>query len=288
MSLLNLPIKGNCYLIIGSYALGVRPAKDIDIICYKEDIQVATTKGDDYICSFDYQGKKVECLLADKQESLQVILNDYSYLNGYEAPLKVLYAIKAGHITFPHKQWEKHIMDYHILRKMLGYPYIMLESVKDLVKLHKKCTEERIGKQRLPKLIGVSKEKFFDDNVTKYVEHDSIHYMVAHKEHPMYWYMQRDHTKVECHKDLWDQFSQEDKLHCVMEECYTIALERHVIPNIKTGRITLNYHDAFKWALMRVCTTLCSGWFRQFAIDHYFDVLNNYNKEYYKLLKLPE
>ena len=61
MSLLNLPIKGNCYLIIGSYALGVRPAKDIDIICYKEDIQVATTKGDDYICSFDYQGKKVEC-----------------------------------------------------------------------------------------------------------------------------------------------------------------------------------------------------------------------------------
>ena len=283
------------YLIIGSYALGIRPAKDIDIICYKEDIEVEITNGDDYVCSFMYQGRKIECLLADKQESLAYLLKGElreKWDSVIADPIE-LFIIKAGHITFPHRQWEKHIGDYHILKKLVessvlwtyeGFP----EETQERIKLHRKCTEERIGKQRLPKLKGVSKEQFFDDNVKKYLIHDDIHYMVAHKEHPMYWYMQRDHTKVECHKDLWDAFSYEDKIHCVMEECYTIALERHIIPTIKGDRAGFPAHEAFKWALMRVCTTLTSGFFRQFSIDNYFTVLNNYNKEYTKLLKLPE
>jgi hypothetical protein len=288
MTLLNLPISK--YLIIGSYALGIRLAKDIDVICYKQDIQVETTKGDDYVCSFEYKGRKIECLLADKQESLQVmleVLENSSY--GNIANYDILFALKAGHIIYPHRQFEKHMLDFSILKQLVAdkdqYNHYYIDY---LTKLHRKSTEERIGKQRLPKLIGVSKEQFFDDNVKKYVEHDSIHYMVAHKEHPMYWYMQHDHSKVECHKELWDNFTFEDKIHCVMEECYVIALERHIIPTIKGDRIGLNYHEAFKWALMRVCTTLTSGWFRLFAIDHYFNVLNNYNKEYYKLLKLSD
>ncbi len=71
-----------------------------------------------------------------------------------------------------------------------------------------------------------------------------------------------------------------------MEECYTIALERHILPTMHGDKIGLGYQEAFKWALMRVCTNLTSGWFRQYAIDNYYTVLNNYNKEYYKLLKL--
>jgi hypothetical protein len=288
---MNLPIKK--YLIVGSAAMGCRPAKDIDVICYKGDIEVETSTGDDYACSFMHNGWKIECLLADKQESFQEFLKDA--IVDEEGPKDiasegVLFAIKAGHITFPHRQWEKHIMDYHILKKIVyeAYNPLGIVWIEKMTKLHKKCTEDRLGKQKLPKLIGTTKEEFFDDYVVKYVEHDSIHQMVAHKEFPMYHYMQKDHTLVECHKELWDQFSHEDKLHCVMEECYVIALERHIIPTIKGDRVGLNYHDAFKWALMRVCTTLCSGWFRQFAIDHYFEVLNSYNKEYYKLLKLPD
>jgi hypothetical protein len=288
--MLNLPIKK--YLIVGSYALGVRPAKDIDVICYKADIETETSEGDDYACSFMHQGRRIECLLADKQESLQFFLKKYAHYRNINAPTEVLLAIKGGHITFPHRQWEKHIMDYHILRGMLDWDYSDCVGpeleIDELIKLHKKSTEERIGKQKLPKLKGVSKEEFFDDFVVKYVEHDSIHQMVAHREKPMYSYMQRNPESVQCDQDLWDKFPEIDKLHCVMEECYVIALERHIIPTIKGDRIGMNYHDAFKWALMRVCTTLCSGWFRQWSIDHYFEILNNYNKEYYKLLKLPE
>lgn len=285
--MLNLPIKK--YLVIGSAAMNCRPAKDIDVICYKADIEVETSVGDDYACSFMHNGWKIECLLADKQDSLQRVLEYAEATGNGIAPPEYLFAIKAGHITFPHRQWEKHIMDYHILKAIIKdedvyNPYL----IRDLTKQHKKSTEDRLGKQKLPKLKGTTKEEFFDDFVVKYVEHDAIHQMVAHKEFPMYHYMQKDHTLVECHKELWEEFSHEDKLHCVMEECYVIALERHIIPTLKGDRVGLNYHDAFKWALMRVCTTLCSGWFREYAIDHYFEVLNSYNKEYYKLLKLPE
>lgn len=292
--MLSLPIKR--YLLVGSYALGVRPAKDIDVICYREDIEVETSEGDDYACSFVYNGWKVECLLADEQESLQFILKHN--IHKTVADRGMLWAIKAGHIMFPHRQWEKHIMDYHILKSSVNvyglnvtfrehfgdYSEATQMSYRDVSKLHKKSTEDRLGKQKLPKLKGTTKEEFFDDFVVKYIEHDSIHQMVAHKEKPMYSYMQHDPNIVECDKELWNAFTFEEKVWCVTEECYVIALERHVIPTLKGDRVGLNSHEAFKWALMRVCTTLCSGWFRQFAIDHYFDILNNYNREYIKLL----
>ena len=67
-----LPV--NKYVIVGSAVLGIRFEKDIDIIAYIDDIKVETT-GDDYIRVFNFQGKKVEILIADNQESLKYILN---------------------------------------------------------------------------------------------------------------------------------------------------------------------------------------------------------------------
>ena len=38
--------------------------------------------------------------------------------------------------------------------------------------------------------------------------------------------------------------------------------------------------EAFDWALMRICTNLCSGWFREFATNNYFIIKKLYNKNY--------
>jgi hypothetical protein len=43
-----------------------------------------------------------------------------------------------------------------------------------------------------------------------------------------------------------------------------IALERYLIP-----MITKNQEYSYKLALVRICTTLTRGWFRQFVIDNY-------------------
>src|SRR4051812_40455195 len=48
-----------------------------------------------------------------------------------------------------------------------------------------------------------------------------------------------------------------------------IALERYLIPmNSK------NHEFSYQSALVRICTTLTKGWFRQFAIDNYPRLLN--------------
>lgn len=272
----DLPIKK--YIVIGSVALGVSRTKDVDVICYFKDIEVDVS-GTNHIRSFYFKGKKIECHLADNQESLRELLEEY-----YDKPELIhecLYILKAGHIHTAQRNqmlWEKHIHDYHILRKMIKLKIVDKYKMDRLIRLHRKTTNQRV-KERTPKLHGVSKEMFFDDSVIKYYEHDDIHKCMAHKRKPMYEYMQLDSTKVECDRSLWDEFSNEEKIQCVLEECYVIALERKVIPSKVSGKVQ-NHFNAVRWALYRVCTTLCSGWFRQFAIDNYYEILNSINNDY--------
>ena len=41
-----------------------------------------------------------------------------------------------------------------------------------------------------------------------------------------------------------------------------------------------NAQEAFDWSLMRICTNLCSGWFRQFATDNFYRIKEYYNTRY--------
>ena len=52
-----------------------------------------------------------------------------------------------------------------------------------------------------------------------------------------------------------------------------IALERYLIP-----MISKNQETSYNLALVRICTTLTKGWFRQFAIDNY-PRLSNLDKD---------
>jgi hypothetical protein len=274
--LIDLPIRK--FVIVGSYALNNRYAKDIDVICYEADIQtLEMLTGNQWIKSFTWNGRKVECLLADNQEYLKILLENTGPRSRVAQPIE-LFVMKAGHITFPHRQWEKHIHDYHYLKAIVG-KWAKDAYVQDKIKLHRKETAKH-QRARTPRLKGVTKEQFFDDNVTKYYVHDHIHYAMAHKEKPMYEYMQHDTTKVECDKALWEAFTEQEKNQCVMEEAYVIALERHIIPTMKGDRVGLNAHEAFKHSLMRICTNLCSGFFREWAINNYFTILNSYNPNY--------
>jgi len=67
---------------------------------------------------------------------------------------------------------------------------------------------------------------------------------------------------------------------CVLEESYVIALERKIIPMLNGISEPISSKDAFNWSLMRICTTLCSGWFREFATDNWSKIINFYDKNY--------
>ena len=118
------------------------------------------------------------------------------------------------------------------------------------------------------------KDTFFTDEVPYLYDHDTIHEAVKHLDKPAYQYYMRDGEQVMCDKDKFNKLDKIVKLYGVLEESYVLALERSVIPFNSSPR------KAFEMALMKVCTSITSGWFREFAYDNYFEVLNMYHGSY--------
>ena len=56
------------------------------------------------------------------------------------------------------------------------------------------------------------------------------------------------------------------------EEGFVIALERKIIPYLDKD---VDARSAFMWAIMRIGTNLTSGWFRDFAIDNYINIIKH-------------
>lgn len=159
--------------------------------------------------------------------------------------------------------WDAHITKYHkfILPLLEDSSHLSNPVLLERIKLTKKAYP-----QGNPNLMQ-SNEMFFDDPVEKVYDHDFLHELYAYEDRPMFEKLKHEgeEGKAWCAKDLWEQLSQLQKLQCVAEESYVIATERFMVPN------DWNYptKKAFYYALKKVCTTLTSGWFRDFAIDNF-------------------
>ncbi len=123
-----------------------------------------------------------------------------------------------------------------------------------------------------PKL-DVSKMEFFEDSVNYIYDHDSIHAAVAIRPSPAYTHYMRDGSEVMTSKEKFMSVSEEIRLLGVYEESCVLALERSQIPNNFTGP---SPKWSFQYALQKVCTSITSGWFREWAWEHYEDVLSLY------------
>jgi hypothetical protein len=186
--------------------------------------------------------------------------------------LRGLAAIKRSHLWRDHF-FEKHITQYHQHLKKHRDP-----RDDQFIKDRAKATKEMI-RYAQPSLLK-SNEEFFDDAVDKKFDHDWLHELAAFGDHPIYLDMKRDTSLAWCEKDLWDQFPQEKKLQCVAEETTVIAIERFLVPN----NWKYSLFGAYYKALTKVCTTLSSGWFRDFAIDNHPEVMALFNKQ--KMIEL--
>jgi len=289
-------------LVVGSKALkfnfpeSERSINDIDIIALDEDIkklieylQPKSIKTNEYITTLFgikndefFTTKNVELLNATNSTSLKMYLEydkDRPTLeNGIKyASKEVIFSLKKSHIHFPIK-FDKHIKDYTFLyEKMNG-----VDVLKHITKINFKETEERLGKLKTPSLKKAT-DNFFGQSekyVTYFFIHDDIHKVMAHYDRPLYEKMQKDSTSAFCVKDMWLDFTFEEKCKCVLEEAYVIALERKVIPSIFGGKDWVSHKEALDWSLMRICTTLCSGCFREFATDNFFKIKEYINPDY--------
>lgn len=300
------------FLIVGSQAIKhhypdfPRTPHDTDIIVSRETYESAISNKDDIegiqerrgfssIVKFKGLGY-IEYFIADDVESFKVLLENGGN-ESYASP-EVLYSMKKSHIHYP-LRFEKHIHDYLFLREKLRQEKDLsleddLNSHLDwcdelpiFTALHKKCVEQVFGELRTPKMTE-SKSKFFGKSkkyVTSYYVHDDMHKAIAlmHAGDPVYQQILADGAEVETDLLKWSKLSLQHKIWCVLEEVYVIALERKIIPPLFEGGLGLTPKQAFDWALMRVCTTLCDGFFREFATRAYNEIQKQYNPDYVHL-----
>lgn len=109
------------------------------------------------------------------------------------------------------------------------------------------------------------KQGFFTDSVGYKYEHDDIHAAVAAPLPPAYTLYATEGEEVLSSKEKFFALPEAERLRGVYEEACVLALERSLIPypGVKTPR------EAFLYALMKVCTSITSGWFREWAWENY-------------------
>jgi hypothetical protein len=88
--------------------------------------------------------------------------------------------------------------------------------------------------------------------------------------------------EVKASKQKFNSGPEKMRLNGVLEEAYVLALERSIIPH--PGALTPK--QAFDKALMKVCTSITSGWFREYAWENYYEVQKLYNPGYVDLFNL--
>lgn len=192
-------------------------------------------------------------------------------VNGFNVvALKGLFIIKRSHL-WRDLSFGKHIAHFH---KYLNSHRGELDK-GDWVVYKERLLATQVEFPRKHPRLNVSVIEFFDDYVTKKYDHDYLHELLAYEDKPMYSRLQRDTTKAWCEKDLWDSLTQLQKVQCVAEETQVIAVERFMVPN-NWGYIP---RLAYMKSLEKVCTTLTSGWFRDFAIDNYPSIVLQFDAQ---------
>jgi hypothetical protein len=190
--------------------------------------------------------------------------------------LRGLMLIKRSHLHRP-LGFEKNIRDYHEIKSLTtprsGLGPVSGEVYDRLLKKLTKQTKDLYG-DRVPSL-KKSKSEFFDDYVTKHFEHDEIHAATCYGDRPIFEELKLEGDEsVWCERSLWEALPNFRKVQCVQEEAFVISLERFIIPNLVLDKPHRSAKMAFGMAVSKICTTLCSGWFRDFAIENWPQVMN--------------
>lgn len=132
-----------------------------------------------------------------------------------------------------------------------------------------------------PKLDRSKSEFFSGDMVTYVYDHDDVHKAVAVGSVPAYTLYAVDGQQVLSDKRKFFAADPQVQLDGVSEEAYVLAIERSLVPH--PGVLTPR--QAWLKALEKVCTSITSGWFREFAWENYYEVVGRYDPTYINKFK---
>jgi hypothetical protein len=202
--------------------------------------------------------------------------NSISASFGKIPTLDVLFLLKSSHRfrkDSPH--FWKTAADYHKM-KIAG-----AKIPDELLHVHK-LREKETYTNKHPSLMK-KKEDFFSSDGVKYVyDHDSIHMAVKLYDRPAYTYFAKDGHEVMSDKEKFFAAPYEIKLASVIEETTVLAIERSLVPH--PGVLT--HHAAWMMSLSKVCSSITSGWWREWAYQNIFSAAKNYPANYHEKFQI--
>lgn len=277
-------------LLIGSKALEYhdiptgRPIKDLDYIstiedyhaflnAYEAGIKIAKPLSSNSMYVEFKNGSRREFSIAwpgsSNEECLNYARNVES--NPFVPSIDFLLMIKLSHRykkNSPH--FLKTMQDIRLLRKHGA------NLNKDLSQLLRNRERETYNYPH-PSLMQ-DKSGFFHDQGSLYVyEHDDIHKAVAVDDTPAYTKFSKDGEEVMVDRSKWDKLPDRIRNLAGLEESYVLAIERSLVPFVGV----LTRKQAFLKALEKVCTSITSGWFREWCWEHYDEIVAMYDESYY-------
>lgn len=280
-------------VIIGSVALnkfGVNKVpNDFDIIGNYKNVLAFFVKND-VIKKYPIQlGKKIVGESSSRyieaeitwdnscaKELFEIIKNDNltqtEIIDGviyYYPSINILYMLKMSHRFLkntPH--FLKTMNDIKLLRKMSAF------IQNDHLEIYNRRMKETYNYKH-PNLHSTKKDFFVDTRLYKY-DHDQIHEIVAQGDMPAYKYYKISNEEVLCSKELFYSVDETIRLNGGVEEAMVLALERSQIPN----DFKINPKKSFDMALEKVCTSITSGWFREYCWENYSNIQSLYDVNY--------
>ena len=130
--------------------------------------------------------------------------------------------------------------------------------------------------------LSQDKKNFFDASVKYTYDHDDIHRAVAVGPVPAYTKFSVDGAEVKCSRKKFVNLHHTERLQAGLEEAYVLAIERSLVPHPGV----LLPREAFMKALMKVCTSITSGWFREYCWEYHDEIAAMYNEDFFDKFKV--
>lgn len=284
-------------VLVGSRALEIlvkcmgkelyRPCVDLDYLCTEEEWkeQVAYYKDDKFVELVERNGNKghikmvagghIEYDIAIPGDSTDLLIqyceespNTFLLTGGdCAAPLEVLYLLKMSHRYLKNSPHFFKTMRDILYMRHLGAT--IPETLNEVYEMR----EEETYDYSHPNLNVKSKDFFKGDEVPYVYDHDTIHEAVAVLGEPAYKSYMKDDSEVFTCKERFFEQEEHIRLLGVYEESCVLALERSQIP----FDFAISPRQSFVMALSKVCTSITSGWFREYAWENFNTVMKFYD-----------
>lgn len=124
-----------------------------------------------------------------------------------------------------------------------------------------------------------TKQSVFKQHVDRLYLHDDLHQHFAYYSEPLYKAILKRPDSIYTSESKFRELSTEDQFKCTLEEIYTVATERLIIP------FGYSPQKAKFIAMKRLCIGLSKGYFCIYLLEHFFELLYSDNGYFEQKLK---